>query len=479
MSRPNVVLITIDECKASAMSPYGNSAVMTPTAKRMAEEGVVFENAFVCHTKCVPSRACLLSGRYAGTGGHRTLPGFELRGEEINLSMILKSEGYTTAMFGKNHTVEPSIIDECFDYTEVKNPNPRTQIADYDIEVASPMWRAFYRGKYDDVYDGPPNDVNSINQSVDFINNNADKPFFLLLNCNYPHPVYMEMQPYIDIIRERGFDMPVLHPHDDAPETLKAYRKAYDLEMLGDDDWEKIVASYLSMTSYIDNEVGRVLDALDDSGLSDNTIVVYTSDHGDFAGEHGCSEKYDTFFYECLIKVPLFIKYPRLVKSGQRFKQLNENVDIMPTILDMLDLKIPAAVHGKSMLPIMTGKSDKHKTEVFCEGGVEKSAIDNAPHYDSPECSRMWPTYYWKQVVLVDYPDSMQRSCMVRNDEWKFIYRQNGEKELYNLVSDPNEITNLSGNKKHSETASDLKGKLIEWMLKCQSDYPPIESLFA
>lgn len=478
MNKANVIIITIDECKSSVMSPYGNCDVFTPAAERAACEGALFENAFTCHPKCVPSRCCLLSGRYAHTDGHRTLPGFELRVGEENLASVLKRNGYVTGMFGKNHTFEEDYKLLCFDEftTQIKGA---VKIKAKDTPMKDPMHRAFYRGDWKDTYRDEPTDFYDVEDGISFINRHKDEPFFLLMNLSLPHPVYYGMSPYIEIIREKGVRPPYREQLSEVPEALKSYRKAYDLEMLSDEDWGKIVAAYYSMVSYIDNCVDKIYQSVDKNGIKEKTIVVYTSDHGDFAGEHGCPEKYDTLLYDSLVKIPLFIQYPPLIHKGTRFDSLTENVDVAPTILDLLGLTVPETMHGKSLVPYITGRTALHKDAVFSEGGVEDYALKKAPHYDSPECVRMKPDYYWKQVALVDYPHSMQRSKMVRTHEWKLIYRQNGNKELYNLKEDPLEIRNRVEEPGCREVLYELMEKLIEWLISTEPDTPGIDSLFA
>lgn len=479
MNPANVIIITIDECKASAMSPYGNNPVFTPAAELAARQGVTFENSFTCHPKCVPSRCCLMSGRYSHTNGHRTLPGYELSHGESNLAAILIREGYVTGMFGKNHTVEEEYKYQIFDeYTKEIRGSINTP-QEGCMQADDPMYRAFYRGRWEDGHKDEPRDYYNVEDGIDFIKRHKEEAFFLLMNLNMPHPVYWEMSPYIKMIREKGIALPPKHSLENTPSTLRSYRKAYNLEMLTDEQWQKIIEAYYSMVSYIDNQVLKIYEAVKKYGLESNTLIIYTSDHGDFAGEHGCTEKYDTMFYDCLIKIPLYIQYPPLIPSGVKLASLVENVDILPTVLDILNLPVPGNVHGKSLLPYISGKVHKHKDSVFCEGGVEEQAIRKAPHYDSPECERMKPNYYWKQVALVDYPLSMQRSKMVRTHEWKLVYRQNGEKELYNILKDPEEFCNRAQDPECREVLFELMQMLIEWLIKTEPDFPDIDRMFA
>ena len=475
--RPNVVIITIDECKASAMSAYGNKYVDTPASEYAKKNGVMFENAFVCHPKCVPSRCGLLSGRYVHTNGHRTLPGYELTKDEISLAGMLKNKGYRTAMFGKNHTVEEGIKSDIFDeYTKEIKSRAQSIPHDKNMYLDDLPWKAFYRGRWDDTNDDEHQDYYDALSGIEFIKENKDRPFFALFNLSMPHPVYYGMSPYIEKIEKMGVPAPKMEPIDEAPETLKMYRDTYDVDKMTDKQRTAVVEAYYSMTSYVDNLVMKIYEQIEALGLKDNTIIVYTSDHGDFAGEHGCYEKYDTFFYDCLVKVPLFIQYPPRLKP-RKLNGIVENVDIMPTILELMGIPAPENVHGKSCAGYMLGEKDGHKEYAFCEGGVEKSVVDRAPHYDSVECERMRPNYYLKQKVLVDHPESMYRAKMIRTLDWKFIYRISGYHELYDLQNDPEELKNVY--RKDHEQVHKLMPKLLDWEIETEPDYPHIENLYA
>lgn len=476
----NVVWITIDECKATALSTYGNRFVHTPAAEHMQAYGTQFDRAFTCHPKCVPSRCCMLSGRYSHSEGHRTLPGFELRKNEWNLASHLRDKGFVTAMIGNNHTVEPDILRDVFD--EIPgNPRFAKSLLDIDascMPVDDPTWRSFYRGPWQTANDWPHSDVHDVAAAKDFLQRQNDNPFFLLVNLGMPHPNYQDMEDYIGQIEALNPPLPPKETLAEAPETLKQYRMAYDLEHLGEQGWKKVQNAYFSMVCFVDNLVKGLLDEIDRLGLSDDTLVIYTSDHGDFAGEHGCTEKYDTMFYDCLVHIPLWFKGKGIL-AGQKLEGLVENIDFAPTILDALDMQIPAQIHGRSLWPALTRGCEDGRKYVFCEGGVEGNAIDRAPHYDLPECIRMKPDYYWKQKAALDYRPSSQRSKMIRSKDWKLVYRLDGTRELYNLNADPGELKDVARDIANNPVIWEMMEALLRWCIRTETEYPLIESYFA
>jgi arylsulfatase A-like enzyme len=261
--------------------------------------------------------------------------------------------------------------------------------------------------------------------------------------------------------------------------VLRHYRKIYDLEGLAKKNWQTIVIAYLSMCSMVDQLVGRLRNELKEQGIENQTIFIFTSDNGDFTGEHGCAEKWDTCFYECLVHMPLQMQLPGLLPEGKRFSQLVELIDIAPTILDLCELPIPRWMMGRSLVPLMRGETNTHREAVFSEGGLEAEALARAPHYDSPEAERMKPDYYWKQKVLIEDRSSLARAKMVRTERFKYIYRVTGEEELYDLERDPNEFRNIASDPDSRGVIDEMRKRLLRWLVDTETDRPYVEKLFA
>lgn len=469
---PNIVFVNIDECKASALSCYGNEDAYTPNIDKLSQEGILFEQSFTTMPKCAPARCSWLTGRYSHVEGHRTLPGFEIRKGENNLALELKKRGYRTGMFGKNHTMEEDFLSECFDefYFGAKGKKKDS------VEGEDPnLFRAHFRSKLHTEEELA--DTYHTEDGCDFIRKHKEGPFFLMLNINMPHPIYINIEPFSEIIKSRNIKLPEKESLEETPAVLRKYREVYNLEMLTEDYWRKIVEAYYSMVSFADHCVGKVLQTIDDTGIRDNTIIVFTSDHGDFAGEHGAVEKYDTLFYDCLVKVPLIIRYPDCIKEVKRIESLVENVDIMPTILALAGYDIPEWVQGKSLVGTML-ESKPHRDAVFSEGGVEEHALKKAcSHMDKFYDIR--PNYKYKQKTMEENPWTMCRSKMVRTDKWKLVFRVNGMKELYNLQNDPNELQDVSLKPENCEIIMELMEKLLKWCINTETDYPAVMDMRA
>ncbi len=475
--QPNVVLIVMDECKASSIGCYGNNDSYTPNIDEFSKNSITFMQAYSVFPKCVPARTALLTSRYPHTDGHRTLPGFEVRRDENNFVLEMKKHDYRTAMFGKNHTVQEDAFEIFFDEFQKHREGLDVPWERRDFEKDDNLFRAFYRGDFSDI--NSMADTIATNKAIDFITRNVDKKFFLLLNYNAPHPPYTDIKPYVDVIKKKNVKLPPKEDLNRLPDVIKMYRMVYNLEMLSDGDWRKVIEAYYSLISYVDDQIGELINHLKKLNIYDNTIIIITSDHGDFAGEHGCVEKWDTLFYDCLIRVPFIISCPRIKKGECKTEAMIETVDIAPTVLELCGFKVPSWMHGKSFVDVLHGETDFHKAEVFSEGGVEESALEKAVHYNSEEHKKRHPNYYWKQVLMIEYPWTICRSKMIRTKDWKLIYRINGTKELYDLKNDPNEFNDVSCVIKNTELINYLMEKLLKWCIQTETDYPIIEKLYS
>lgn len=472
----NVVLVTLDECKASALGCYGEEEARTPALDAFARDGVQLDRAFCTFPKCTPSRASLVTGRYPHVEGHRTLPGFEVQRGENNLVSELRAAGYRTGMVGKNHTIAPIFLDDCFDV----RPEPRgagVPVARRDDETDDALFRAFYRGDFSDVEQN--SDTFATHEALRFLEETDGRPFFLLVNYNAPHPPYVDIEPFASRIDAKQIVLPERESLDETPAVLRVHREIYDLEEFSDDDWRRVVRAYFSMVSFVDAQVGTLLASLDSQGLTEDTIVVITSDHGDFAGEHGCVEKWDTLFYDCLVRVPLLVRWAGRLPAGRSSDALVENVDVAPTLMDLCGLGVPDWMHGRSLRDVLSGVTDEHKDAVFAEGGVEDAALVRTIALDTEEHRSRHPNYHWKQALLVEQPWTLRRAKMVRTDRWKLVYRVDGTKELYDLDSDPGELHDVAALPQHQTVVAELVERLLNWAVRTETDYPRIETMFS
>ena len=272
----NYVFFFPDEMRAESVSCYGHPLVQMPNYDRLAREGVRFGQCHVQHPVCSPSRCSLMTGWYPHVRGHRTLWHL-LRRDEESLFRYLHEDGYHIAWHGKNDLYEPEYFEVIDNYDAAAGghagPNP--------VAPGEP-------GFYSFLYDAFPGDVNetgdmrNVQAGIDFLRNRrpGDAPFFLYLPLSMPHPPYAAPEPYHSMYAPD--DLPTLRPADlaDRPDYHALIRRYRDLDELNEAAMARIQATYLGMNSYVDWMLGQLLDALDETGLAEETTVIVSSDHG-------------------------------------------------------------------------------------------------------------------------------------------------------------------------------------------------------
>ena len=423
--RPNIVFVLSDDQRADMMSCTGNPYISTPHFDRMAKEGLLFENAFVNCAVCSPSRASFLTGKNPHQVGVPCIisNAQTFQQNEKTFPQLLHDAGYKTAHFGKWHLGEG----------DVAKPG-------YDI------WRGFYAvGHYFDPtlsgtgkpkkYKGFTDDVLS-ELAADYIKKEAkkDKPFCVFVGLKAPH-LHFEYPPRnehifdnITIPKPDSYDEDYVKTGKPAfknlPCNIKIKEFVGGLPLFGN-SWDNYIKSYYRSSQSLDDSIGTIMKAVDDSGEADNTILVYTSDHGYSLGEHGLTEKH--YSYEKCIRVPMIIRYPKMIKHpGTRRKELVINMDVAPTLLDLADTPIPKDVEGKSWRPLLEAKSESEQN-----------------FRDDFLC-------YLEGLTLA-----------VRTKRYKLIQWPNTEfQELYDLKKDPDEMKNLINDSNYSKIRKQLENRI-------------------
>ena len=449
---PNVLFIMTDDQRQDAMSAYGNAILQTPNMDRIAAGGVRFTEAFVTNSLCAPSRASVLTGLYSHAHGvitngggpvYYNQPG--LRPDQLTFVHLLRQAGYHTALVGKWHLPSPPVG---FDHWVVF-PG---QGAYHDPVMIANGARIQFRGHADDVVG---------DQALEFLRTRPkDRPFCLLYQFKSPHRAWMPAERFA-----RAFDdvpIPLPRTYEDRlagkPEALKQAEMAIadmpDFTERGVDpslpfeerkrkNLEALVRNYYRVLLSVDENLGRVLDFLDREKLADDTVVVYTSDNGFFLGEFGLFDK--RLMYEPSIRVPLLVRYPARVKPVVNETHLVLNVDVAPTLLELAGVPAPGWMHGRSLVPLLLGRSPA-----------------------------------WRDAFLYEYYEYPAEHCArknrgVRTDRWKLIHfwEQPEEWELYDLKTDPDETTNLAGRREHRATLDRLKRRLEELRREVGDVDPP------
>ena len=458
VERMNVLLITTDQQRADYLGFAGHPLLKTPNLDHLAETGVFMERAYCTTPLCVPSRTTVFTAQYAARHETSYVNKITLNHTQKHLAGILKQHGYELALVGKNHVFTDEYVRDSFDFKELFDLRGKE-----DLDFCSPLtesdklirtWRSntdivpIQEGVVWEPQPGKIEDDPNVRQTeyaLEFLTKrNRNSPFFMYLSFESPHFPYVVPEPYFSM-----YDLKQLPDPPDITEGLKD--KPFRLWMqyygqnfhnLSKEDIKRVVASYMAQITLVDSQIGHVVNFLRESGEIENTIIVFISDHGDFAGNHGMIGKTNAL-YEDLLRVPMIFSIPGL-KGGGKISALTELTDVAPTILEILGIPLPASMEqGKSMLDLMKGKTDEHRSRIVAEGHLRPG---NEPGHGltvaqfKEEIRNAKPGN--ENRHLLQLQQTMLRS-LILTDGMKLILNENEIPELYNLIVDPGETKNL------------------------------------
>lgn len=437
----NIVVIQVDQMSAQALSLYGHKVVQTPHLERLASDGTVFTNSYCNFPLCVPSRVSMLAGRYPNAiniWDNAT----EMPAAIPTLSHYLRNLGYHTVLSGKMHFIGPD---------QLHGFNERTTTDIYPSNFAwTPNWVVGERYRPTGInmravvdsglcvrslqidYDEEV-EFASIQKIHDLARYCQEKPFMLWISFTHPHSPYITTEEFWSRYNHDDVEMPEVPEMSleemDVMSRWLHYAHGGDLHNVTEEHILTARHAYFGMCSYLDDKVGRILDALAQTNLDSNTAILFTSDHGEMLGERGMWFKQS--FYEWSVTVPLIIKIPGLQAKPQ-VKKLASLVDLLPTLADIAssgkDLDAVSPLDGNSLVPLMSG------TEMN-----------------------------WNNRVISEYTgEGVNAPCrMVRRDDMKYIYTHGHPELLYNLADDPNELKNLAGDQKYADIEKSLRAELL------------------
>ncbi len=411
VSRPNVLIIMPDQWRGQDLGCAGNRDVQTPNLDRLASQGVFFRNAFANTPVCCPARAIMLTGTYAHKNG-MIANDLRLRESETTIAEILKAGGYRTGYVGKWHLDggkrDPGFVP----------PGPRRQ--GFDYWAASECSHNHFHPTYFRDTDAPITEDRFepevwTDRAIEFLNRGGDEPFFLVTSMGPPHDPYGAPEKYMKL-------------YDPARLTMRP-------------NWvegttgggRKAVAAYYAALTAVDDQVGRLLKALDDSGKADDTIVVFVSDHGAMLGSHG--ERLKRKPWEESIRVPLIVRWPSRIKPGRKSDSLISHVDLAPTLLKLCGRPVPAAMQGTDLSAMVSGGVERGPDSVFFQIFVPFQG-DGTPNP-------------WRGVRT-------ERAMYARTEAGPWV--------LYDLENDPYELKNLADDPARAALRESMETKLTDWM---------------
>jgi arylsulfatase A-like enzyme len=450
MKQPNILFIMSDDHAAHAISCYRSRINRTPGIDRIASEGMRFNNCFCTNSICTPSRASILTGTYNHVNGVTTLATM-MDNRLQTFPKLLQEAGYQTAMVGKWHLGQgPEHEPTGFDYWCVL-PG---QGLYHDPEMIEMGEKKTLPGYVTDLI---------TERSLDWLKRrDPDRPFCLLCHHKAPHRPWEPAPRHLDRLRYTKIAEPDTL-HDDYRNRARAAAAAQmridrdlnardlkepvpeGLSKVEERQWkyQRYIKDYLSCIASVDESVEALLDYLDDNGLAEDTIVVYTSDQGFFLGDHGWYDK--RFMYEESLRMPFVVRYPREIAPHSVSDDMILNVDFAPTFLDLVGIPIPSDMQGNSFRPLLGGKLPADwQTSMYYRYWMHLAHHNVYAHYGVR-------TLRYKLIYY--YSDSMGQAGSIdesREPEW----------ELFDLEHDPQEMNNVYSDPEYAEVVADLKEEL-------------------
>jgi len=476
MDRPNIVIIMTDQQQAGLCAREGYPLDTTPFLDSLARQGAWFNRAYTVNPTCAPARVSLFTGRFPSATRVRCNHNLADAFYETDLTAVLKDQGYTTALSGKNHSHLREGRD--LDYASHYGHGGGSGEGRTDAEMAFDTWLTGLRHQtaldptpFPVELQGPCRAVRDAESLIDSID--REQPFFLWLSFAEPHNPFQIPEPYYSMFPPDSIPAPRNTAADIARKNYP-WRKNHQLwlDYLPDYDAQtaRAPSNYHGMLRLIDDQIKRFVGFLDDRGLRENTLLVFLSDHGDFCGQYNVMRKGPEMPEE-LIRIPLLFNGPGIVASETPRDDFVSLVDVMPTLCDMLGVALPPGVQGRSLWPMLTG-GDYPEAEfesVYAEhgyGGLFVNDDDGIDPNDEGAYGRGC-TYdclnTWTQCGTLR---------MLRRGQWKLLYDMMGNGQLYDLANDPGEKENLFGSAKHAEIEHKLLAELLAWTLRAQDPLP-------
>lgn len=466
----NFIFFYPDEMRADALACYGNKITKTPNLDAFAAGGTQFAHCFVQNPVCSPSRCSLVTGLYPHNRGHRSLWHLLNRDEE-NMFAYLRDAGYHLQWFGKNDMFSAEAFDSL-----IHDGCGCSRLAGGCGEQSAPGTPHRNSFLYDAVEEEERiSDRILTDRAVEFLNGrkNNEEPFFLFMPLEYPHPPYTAPEEYYHMYNPADMELIDRDGYQKA-EFMGWIQKYRGLDALSDTELQKIRAVYLGMCSYTDDLFGKILKAVADNGLTENTAIIVASDHGDWAGDYGVVEKWPNGFDDCLIHVPLIIQIPGGVK-GHKVNAPVELFDIMPTVLELAGIPCRHTHFAKSLVPQLYGADGDTNRAVYCEGGYnenEMHCFEGRKENGSEFLMNTDNVYRPKIMQQNEKPQTACKSAMIRMGKHKLVWRSSGQHELYDLENDCYELQNIYGQAKYSSIATELMEKLLTWYIDTADTVP-------
>ncbi|HPD30855.1 MAG TPA: sulfatase-like hydrolase/transferase [Phycisphaerae bacterium] len=466
-SGPNLLFIWTDEQRADTMAAYGNTKIHAPNLDKLASESIVFRNAYVTQPVCTPSRSSVMTGLWPHNSGCTT-NNVPLPRQVLCLPELVGDRGYRTAYMGKWHLGDEIFPQHGFEqmvsiedgYARYYGPGrDRTQRSDYHRFLLSKGYKPNQKdGTFGREFASrlpiehcKPKFLET--RACEFLRRHRDEPFILYVNFLEPHMPF-----FGPLDREHRLDEVFLpanfsDPLEDNEPLRYRLMGEYCARVYGRDEaaFKELTRKYWGLVTQVDRSIGEILKALDELKLSDKTIVVFTSDHGDMMGSHKLVTK--TLMYEESVRVPWLMRVPELGRQQRMITSPVSHIDLVPTLLDLMGMRVPDGLAGYSLVPLMRG-GKAAEDHVFMEWnpGTGVHVVEGGSKIASQ--------------AEIDRIREARIRTIVSPDGWKLCLSDTDRSQLFNLRDDPGETRNLFDSGRHEDVIVRLTERIRRWQQK-------------
>ena len=483
---PNAIIIMVDQMKATASHLYSRHGIRTPGLERLAKMGVRYENATTPHPLCVPARVAM----WTAVAPHKTgcsVNKTPMPEDMSHAAKWWKEAGYELAMLGKNHCFAETADYNLFDvWCEIEHHGFKDKLAHYGFKDGAPdavSPRGMEWVESEDAVTSahavrqnmppPEGGVSSFavtdfedrhystgllsNQAAAYLHIDHDRPFTLWLSLPDPHVPYEAPRHFFEEAQAQNIELPPPGPipGDDMPLRNRIMSKMMRWPDEHTEDLKNIVTAYHANILHIDTLINQVLDTLEETSQIDNTILVFCSDHGDFAGEHQMAAK-GGVLYDCLVRIPMIVVAPHQLPRNEVVQSPVSLLDVIPTLFKLQGLKLPSNLDGQAMVPVPGAAEQPYGYSLYGSGSPQFTMED----LDKTDP----PTGHQALFKTVKYREPEGHRSMIRNAKWKLVHDPMGDlDELYDFETDPYEHTNLAEDRAFASIKKELMDRLYEW----------------
>ena len=469
--RPNIVLIMTDQLRADFTRAEGFPFDTMPFLDALGTRGVRFLRAYVPMAACVPSRCSIFTGRYPKATRVRQNSAAANLVAPTDLVRVLRDRGYAIKLAGKNHShLPPEAFDSASFYFHTGGIDGEKSADERRMDA----WlEELDHGVHPEPTPFPVEAqpaVRIVRDAIATLDDGDPRPFFLWVSFPEPHNPYQVPEPYFGLFPEAAFPERIAGP--EAAEAKGGawwwLRRMIEDKRTGyDGRWRRYRANYCGMLRLIDDQIRRLVGALEERGLLDTTLLVFVADHGDYVGDYGLQRK-GVGLPECLVRVPLIVAGPGLAPQAAPRDDFVSLVDLMPTLCDMLGAEVPYGVQGRSLWPMLTGR--EYPTEEFRSVYAE-AGFGGLPYAEGDAPPLHFPRHGPSFDELNSYTQS-GNTKMVRMGRWKLLYDVLGRGELYDLERDPAELDNRFDDPSLVKVRLALVEELLAWTIRTEDDLP-------